>query len=94
MSATAFQRRRRELAKQLAKQKVEVQTVEYTYEQLNDMKVPEIKEVLESKEIDYKSSDNKQDLIAYLVDVPEEVQDEKGEEPQQPVDGDDNVESD
>lgn len=81
MSATAFQRRRREIAKR----KAESQTVEYTYEQLNDMTIPQIKEILDLKEIEYKSSDNKRNLIAYLVEVPEEQPDGESSD----VDGDD-----
>lgn len=51
------------------------EVVEYTFQQLNDMKVPKIKEILESKQIDYKSNDTKKELIAYLVDIPEEQPD-------------------
>lgn len=65
-----------------------VKAVKYTYEQLNDMKVPEIKEVLETKGIDYKSSDNKQDLIAYLVEVPKEQEEQPNGESSD-VNGDD-----
>lgn len=52
-----------------------VEVVEYTFEQLDDMKVPQIKEILESKQIDYKSNDTKKELISYLVEIPEEQPD-------------------
>ncbi|MGX9134042.1 hypothetical protein ACWV26_06630 [Rummeliibacillus sp. JY-2-4R] len=88
MGAYTFRRARERF---VAKMK---ESTDYSFEQLNELKVPQIKEILKAKEIDFKSGDIKKELIAYLVEVPEEAQEEKGEEPQQPVDGDDNVESD
>ena len=68
--------------------------VVYTYEQLDELKVPQIKEILDSKQIEYKSNDNKKDLIAYLVEVPKENPDpEKSENPVS-NDGDNNVDAD
>jgi len=62
MSATAFQRRRRELAKE----KNSRFTEESSVEQLQSLTKEEIKEKLDELGIEYKSSANKNELIALL----------------------------
>ncbi|MGR6896992.1 hypothetical protein [Rummeliibacillus sp. BSL5] len=83
MGAYTFRRARERLA-----------VKNHSYEQLNAMKISQIKGILDSKQIDYKSNDTKKELIAYLVEVPKENQD-----PEKPVnseaeDGVNNVDAD
>jgi hypothetical protein len=60
MSATAFQRRRREIAKQRALQ-VQKEAVDY-----NSMNKDDIKALLDVKAIEYDSRAKKEDLIKLL----------------------------
>lgn len=83
MGAYTFRRARERL-----KVKKEQQET-FTFEELNGKTVPQIKEILDSNDIEYKSNETKKELMAYLVDVPEE----KTQVPQQP-DGDANVDPD
>lgn len=82
MGAYTFRRARERMTAKLKESDT------YTYEQLDAMKVPEIKALLDSKEIEYKSNNTKKELIAYIVEVPEE----STQDSQQP-DGDANVDS-
>ncbi|MFG3612382.1 hypothetical protein [Rummeliibacillus stabekisii] len=61
MGAYTFRRARERLAAK-----------NHSYEQLNAMKISQIKGILDSKHIDYKSNGTKKELISYLVEIPEE----------------------
>lgn len=71
MGMAAFNRMRRIKAE---KAKKEFLNANYTFDQLDAMKIPEIKEILDFKKIEYKSNDTKKDLIANLVEVSKEEQ--------------------
>ncbi|MFJ8262714.1 HeH/LEM domain-containing protein [Rummeliibacillus sp. NPDC094406] len=88
MGAYTFRRARERLVAKLKESDT------YSYEQLNDMKVPQIKEILDSKKIEYKSNDAKKELIAYLVEVPEDNQDTKDPVDPTTTNGDNNVDPD
>lgn len=62
MGAYTFRRARERL-------KTKKEQEDFTFEELNEKTVPQIKEILDSKDIEYKSNDSKKELIAYLVEA-------------------------
>lgn len=74
MGAYTFRRARERL-------KTKKEQENFTFEELNEKTVPQIKEILDLKAIEYKSNDSKKELIAYLVEALQE-------------DGDDSVDTD